>query len=358
VFGAFDRAVHFLDAATGQRLLPDFPTGDLVKGSLTVDPDGYPLVYAGSRDNYFRILSFDGDKPVELWKMWAYDVKPVLWNDDWDGAALVIDDYLIEGGENSQFYIVKLNRGYDAQGKATVHPEVVFHTPGWDDELLQAIHDQDVSIENSVAVYGDTVYFANSGGLVQGWDLSTLKQGGTPTRVFRYWTGDDVDASVVIDEEGMLYVGVEYERLNERSRQVGQIIKLDPHRADPLVWKIDERPYNNAGVWGTVALYKDIVIADTDEGKVLAADRMTGQVRWSFKLPRPTWQSPVVVDDVLLMGDCIGVMHAYDVRDTTVLPREMWQVKVDNGCIESTPTVWKGSFYVGTRNGAVHAFGG
>ena len=51
-------------------------------------------------------------------------------------------------------------------------------------------------------------------------------------------------------------------------------------------------------------------------------------------------------------------MHAYDVRDTTVLPREMWQVKVDNGCIESTPTVWKGSFYVGTRNGAVHAFGG
>src|SRR6185295_7424649 len=73
VFGAYDRAVHFLDAGTGARILPDFPTGDIIKGSVTVDPDGFPLVYTGSRDNYLRVLSFDGDKPVELWKLSAYD---------------------------------------------------------------------------------------------------------------------------------------------------------------------------------------------------------------------------------------------------------------------------------------------
>lgn len=356
VFGAYDRAVHFLDAKTGERLIADFPTGDIIKGSVTIDPDGYPLVYTGSRDNYFRVLSFDQGKPVELWKLSAYDVKPVLWNDDWDGSALVIDDYLFEGGENSQLHIVKLNRAYGPDGKVTVHPELIFHAPGWDDELLAAIRDQDVSIENSVSIYDNTLYFANSGGLVQGWDLTSLKQNKTPTRVFRYWTGDDTDASIVIDGEGMLYVGVEYERLNQRSRDVGQIIKLDPRRPDPLVWKVDERPYNNAGVWGTVALYKDLVIADTDEGKVLGIDRATGAVRWSFMLPRPTWQSPVVVDDVLLLGDCNGVLHAYDVSNTAVRPPERWQVKVE-GCIESTPAVWKGVIYVGTRNGAVHALG-
>ena len=48
VFGAYDYAVHFLDAATGRELLPSFRTGDIIKGSVTVDPDGFPLVYTGS----------------------------------------------------------------------------------------------------------------------------------------------------------------------------------------------------------------------------------------------------------------------------------------------------------------------
>ena len=42
-FGAYDYGVHWLDGQTGQRLLPDFKTGDIIKGSVTVDPDGYPL---------------------------------------------------------------------------------------------------------------------------------------------------------------------------------------------------------------------------------------------------------------------------------------------------------------------------
>ena len=52
------------------------------------------------------------------------------------------------------------------------------------------------------------MYFGNSGGLIQGWDISGLKDGKDPTRTFRYWMGDDTDASVVVDEEGFLYVGV------------------------------------------------------------------------------------------------------------------------------------------------------
>jgi hypothetical protein len=355
VFGAYDRAVHFLDAATGERMLPDFPTGDIIKGSVTIDPDGFPLVYTGSRDNYLRVLSIDGDKPVELWRLSAKAVSPTLWNDDWDGAPLVIDDYLFEGGENSQFHIVKLNRAYGPDGKVTVAPTLVFNAPGWDDELLKAINDKDVSIENSVAVFGDTVYFANSGGLVQGWDISGLKDGRPPERVFRFWTGDDTDASVVVDETGALYVGSEYERANARSKEVGQMMKLDPSRPDdPLVWKIDDRATNPAGVWGTPGLYKDIAIFDTNGGEVLGLDRGTGAVRWTLELPGPTWQSPVVVDGVLLIGDCNGVMHAYDVADTTVAPKPLWTVAI-GGCIESTPAVWNGVMYFGTRAGGFHA---
>ena len=108
----------------------------------------------------------------------------MLWNDDWDSSGMIIDDYLFEGGENSQFIIVKLNRGYDAAGKVTVDPQVVFNTPAWDQELLDAIGDETVSVEKSPTVVGNTVYFANSGGLVQGWDISRpgRRRGPRPAR--------------------------------------------------------------------------------------------------------------------------------------------------------------------------------
>jgi WD40 repeat protein len=357
VFGAYDRAIHFLDASTGQRILPDFPTGDIIKGSVTVDPDGFPLVYSGSRDNYYRVIAVDRGKPTELWRLSANAVSPTKWNDDWDGSGLVIDDYLFEGGENSQFHIVKLNRAYGPDGKVTVRPRLVFHAPGWDAQQLRDIGHGNVSIENSVAVHGDVVYFANSGGLVQGWDIGGLKQGRKPVRVFRFWTGDDTDASIVVDETGALYVGSEYERGSARSERVGQMMKLDPKRpGNPIVWSIPDRGTTPAGVWGTPALHKDIVIFDTNGGDVLGVDRATGGVRWRFRLPGHVWQSPVVVDDTLLIGDCAGAMHAYDVADTTKPPRPLWTVPV-GGCVESTPAVWRGTLYFGTRAGAFHAFG-
>jgi outer membrane protein assembly factor BamB len=356
VFGSYAAKVHFLDAYTGERILPDFAVGDIIKGSVTVDPDGYPIVYTGSRDNFFRAIAIDRDEPVELWKLSADAVSPTLWNNDWDGAALIIDDFLFEGGENSQIHIVKLNRGYDADGLVTLDPQLVFNAPGWDDELLSLVGNN-VSIENSVAISGNTLYFANSGGLVQGWDISKLAEGGPVERVFRFWAGDDVDASIVIDDEAMLYVGVEYERGTGRSQELGQILKLDPSRPeDPLIWGVHERPYLDSGVWGTPALYRDLLIVSTDEGKVIGIDRATGEERWFHKLQGPTWQSPVVVDETLVIGDCIGQLHAFDVSDTMVIPPKLWTIRLGGGgCIESTPAAWDGWLYVATREGSFYA---
>ncbi|HEX7165796.1 MAG TPA: WD40 repeat domain-containing protein, partial [Acidimicrobiales bacterium] len=272
VVGAYDRAVHFLDAATGERLLPDFPTGDLIKGSVTVDPDGYPLVYVGSRDGNYRVLSIDGSSAKELWRLRAGDVRPVLWNDDWDGSGLVLRDHLLVGGENSHLHAVKLGRAYDAAGAVTVSPRLVWHAPGWDDELLRDLGDRNVSFEGSVAVSGDTLYAANSGGLVQGWDIGGLERGVAPTRTFRFWSGDDTDASVVVDDEGMLYVASEWERQLPRGESVGQVVKLDPRRSDPVVWSFADRTprkgktEKTAGVWATPAIDRDVVYVATDGG--------------------------------------------------------------------------------------------
>ena len=280
--------------------------------------------------------------------------QPKYGDNDWDSAGLIIDDYLFQNGENGNFHIIKLNRGYDVSGKVTVKPELLYHIPSWDSELRKVA--TDFSVENSVAIYKNVAYFANSSGLVQGWDLSGLKAGKMPTRVFRFWTGDDVDATITIDEEGMLYVGVEYEKHNARSQEVGQMLKLDPSKPDdPIVWRAFDKKAGVGGVWGTPALYKDIVIFDTDGGDVLGLDRTTGQERWRFHLVR-AWSSPVVVDDVLFIGDCTGNLYAYDVADTKAMPTKLWGMKV-GGCIESTPAMWKGVLYFADRQGKLHAIG-
>ena len=356
--GAYDRGIHVLNASTGTPVLEPFVTGDIVKGSLTVDPDGFPLIYSGSRDGQLRILAFDRpDRLVELWSMAGDEVNPMMWNDDWDGAPLILKDYLITGGENSWFHIVRLNRSLDPSGRVAVDPEIVFQAPGWDRELLAALGDNNVSIENSLAISGDTVWFANSGGLVQGWDLSPLQTGDDPVRNFRWWMGDDVDATIVIDDEGFLYVAAEYERATTRSQEGGQLGKLDPSKPEtPVVWSVHEDRTLPGGFWSTPALHGDVLFVATNSGKLMSLDRYSGKVLWSISLEGPLWGSPVVVEDILLIGDCGGHLRAYGVEQPDVEPIEIWRVEI-GGCLEATPTVWEGRIYIGSREGGLFALG-
>lgn len=361
-FGAYDSRYHFLNGRTGKPMRPDLVTGDLAKGSATSDPDGYPLYYAGSRDNHLRVVALDRGKPTVLWSLDADTSVPnPVWNNDWDGAPLIVGDYMLEGGENSWFYVVKLNRGYGPKGRVRVDPEVVMAVPGFDDQLFADVGDEEVSIENSVAFRDGIAYFANSGGLVQGWDISDILAGGTDyERVFRFWNGDDTDASIVIDEEGYLYVARERERFNERDDEVGELMKLDPRKKKkPVVWSVPVRETGGdglGGLWSTPALYNGTVYVMTNAGGLLAVSQETGKVYYRLDLPGPTWMSPVPIDNQLLVGDCSGYLRNYDISKPRKKPKQLWKVKLD-GCEESTPAVWDGMIWVGSRGGGFYAIG-
>jgi outer membrane protein assembly factor BamB len=358
IFGGYDGHIHFMDAATGQRILPDVETGDIIKGTPTVDPDGFPLVYSGSRDDLLRVIAFDRPGQAEvLWTLDSESVGPVLWNDDWDASPIILGDYLIEGSESSRFWVIKLNRTTDAAGLVQVAPEVVFTTEAWDQEVLNINGDDTASVESSAAVYEDTVYFGTSAGLIWGYDLSGLRSGEPPKQVFRFFTGGDNDASVVVDDEGMLYVASQYDRSLDRAREVGQLTKIDPSNpTNPIVWKLDDQSALKGGIYGTPGVYKDTIYVGTNGGRLIALDRATGTVRWERRLPPPVWGSPVIVDDVLLIGDCEGFFHAFDVSDQTVVPPELWSIEL-GGCIEATPAVWDGRIYIGTRAGHLFVLG-
>jgi hypothetical protein len=353
--GAYDGAYHFL-AADGDPVRPPLQTGDLAKGSATSDPDGFPLYYAGSRDDLLRIVALDRDVPTVLWELDANTSVPQpMWNDDWDGAPLVVRDVMFVGGENGWVYAIRLHRGYDDEGLVTVEPERPIVVPGFDNGLLQQIGDRDVSIESSVTLVDGVLYVANSGGLITGWDVRDILRGGDRLdQVFRFWTGDDTDATIVADPEtGLLYVASEYQRFGERGRELGQLMALDPARpADPVVWSIDAPEIGFAGAggsWSTPAIWRGSVFFTTAAGRVLRVDAETGRVVWEAQIAAPAISSPVVVDGVLLQGDCSGNLHAWRIGDDMA---HLWSLDLGE-CVEATPAVWDGWVYVGSREGYI-----
>ena len=355
-FGGFDKKIHLLSAKSGRDVIQPLLTGDIIKGSPTVDPDGYPLIYLGSRDDNLRVVSFDGTSLKTLWSLNAYDVEPVLWDDDWDSSPVILKDYLLTGGENGHFHVVKLNRDYDENGKVIVKPSLMFNVLGWDKELLNVFPKPAVSIENSVAVYENTVYFANSAGLLQGWDLSPIERGLPPKRIYRFWLGDDTDASIVVDPAGNLYVAVEYEIGNHRSKVVGQVLKIDPRISgdDGILWRHPIRSKKPDGVWATPALTRTHLIVPTDSGKVFGIESSSGRIDWQLDYGnQPMWSSPNVVDGKLLLATCDGYLDAYQLNGKQK-PQKLWGFKAGLGCFEATAAVWNGRIYIGNRDGKLY----
>ncbi len=359
IFGAYDKAIHFVDADTGERTRPDFDMGDIIKGSVTLDPDGFPLLYSGSRDPRFKIIALDRDQPVELWGL-AADGVPGMWNNDWDSNPVVVDDMLYQGGENSWWYAIKLNRDYDEDGNVTVDPEIVFDMPAFTDQLVAAVGRQQ-SVESSTAVFEDRAYFSNSAGRIVGVDVSDLPDGDASV-VLDYWVGDDVDATIVVDGAGDLYVSAEMDLQTSRAAEVGQLVKLDPDNPDdPVVWGVEvpARGGVPGGLWATQALHGDVLYAATNPGELLAVDTASGDVLWRDEIGAHAWSSPVVADDRLLVAvncETVPALRVYDIADAAS-PTLLTEAPFSAGCIESTPAVWKGRVFVGSRDGFFYAVG-
>ena len=98
-----------------------------------------------------------------------------------------------------------------------------------------------------------------------------------------------------------------------------------------------------------------MVYVPTNEGFIKGIDRTTGALVWEKKLQGPVWSSPAVVDELLILPDCVGTIHAWDVSDPTIDPPEVWTANT-TWCTESTVAIWDGLMVVGDRKGRVWAF--
>jgi hypothetical protein len=154
-------------------------------------------------------------------------------------------------------------------------------------------------------------------------------------------------------------VSVEYERYLPRARELGQLIKLDPYNTDdPYVWGMFSlvSPPAKGGLWSTPALGDGVIYSVSNKGWLAAIDQETGEELWVFELGRNSWSSPVIIDNRLLVAGFNGILRSFSLADPKT-PLLEWTFKLSEGHIESTPAVWKGMIYIGSRDGYMYAIG-
>jgi outer membrane protein assembly factor BamB len=359
--GSLDGHVYFLDLLTGRQTRPPLDTRNPIKGSVSVDPRGYPLLFVGqgipdhapiglrvydliTHREVFFLPGHDPDAPRHEWG--AFDSSGLL--------NRRTDTYVV-GGENGLVYLLHLNTRFDPIALTlTLAPEVTryrYHHP----------HTDTFGVENSLSVTKNLAFFGDNSGLLQALDLRTF------TPLWAFDAGDDTDASLTIDVEAghpFLYTGCEVDRTGPKGKT--HLRKLDA-LTGAQQWDVTRACLGatgppkkiDAGLFATNVVGKgdvaDLVYftlsrcPGPENGAVLALDKATGREVWKVDLPHFSWSSPTLLTSAsgksyLLQGGIDGVVRLLDARTGV----EVAHVQLEGG-IESSPAVFNEHVVLGTR---------
>ncbi|MEW6183171.1 MAG: PQQ-binding-like beta-propeller repeat protein [Bacillota bacterium] len=360
ICGALDGRVYFLDLGTGEPTRPPINMPGPVKGSVSVDPRGIPLLYVGQGIDAvngkrvpigFSVYSLLDERLMFFIN--GHD-KPALkgWG-AFDSNSLVHAgaDTLIEAGENGLVYIIKLNTAFDPErGLLQINPEEVRYR-------YRCSLNRQSGIEDSVAVYKHFAYFADNDGVLQCLDLNTL------VPVWARSVTDDTDSTAVLEEEGggaVLYTACEVDKQRKGgSSYVRKINALTGTTMWERSFSCSHNVYENGGTLATPALGKhdisDLVIYSIARcngpkgGRLVAFNKDSGKTVWEIALPYYSWSSPVDVytpggKGYIVFCDSGGSMYLIDGRKGII------RDKVNLGAnVEGSPAVFDDMVVVGTR---------
>lgn len=365
--GALDGNIYFLDLYTGKKTRPPIELGYPIKGSVSIDPRGYPLLYVGQ-----GISKVQGQKPGEIgWHIYSLIDQSHLYmlngrdefsfrtdHGSFDGVCLIDaeTDTVITGGENGIFYSVKLNTGFDIDaGTISIDPEVTRYR--YKSKITKSVGSEGLGIENSVAAYGNYAWFADNAGQMTCLDLNTLK----PVWVFDL--GDDTDSTTALEDEGggilSLYTLNQVDKQGESG--ICTVRKLNALTGEQL-WSFDvsctSDGVNGGGGFASPAIganglsdYVYFNVARTGGGSALyCVDKKIGKIRWQKSVPWNSWSTPVLIydkngDGYLIVGNSGGTLRLYG-GNTGRLYNEL---KLD-GKMEASPAVFNNMLVIGTRD--------
>jgi outer membrane protein assembly factor BamB len=363
VYASLDGHIYFFDMESGIETRPSINIKNPIKGSVSLDPRGYPILYVGQGIPETGAIGYRIFSLINMEQLYFIEGRDSMAYRDWgafDGAPLINKetDMLVLGGENGILYNVKLNTSFDEKtGKLKINPKEV--------KYIYKIKENDYQgIENSVAAYRNLVYFADNGGNIQCVDLLTLK----PVWIFN--SGDDTDASLTLEVEKnipYIYTGNEVDKQGAKGKSyirkingiTGEVVFENKYEAQSLIGEhavnggvlatniIGKKSIENLVIF-TIARYGEF-----NAGLMVAMDKFTGKEVWRFKMPNYAWSSPVDFYDAngkgyIIQCDSVGNMYLIDGANGEVC----FNINLGSN-IESSPAIFNDTVVVATRGGEI-----
>lgn len=365
IYATLDGNVYFLDLEDGKDTRDKLKIGAPVKGSLTVDPRGIPLLYVGQGidtnggryvDFAYRIFSLTNFQ--KLYEIKGRDNLAGRYWGAFDSTALIdkTTDTFFECGENGLFYSGTLNTKYE-NGNISINPKI--------NKYRYDIPSKDKrGIENSIAIYKNYGYFADNDGMLQCLDLNTLK----PVWVLN--VNDDTDSTIVLEKgEDVLNLYTACEVDHQGSGGYSYVRKIDA-TSGKILWENKYIcGYNeevNGGALATPIVGKgdisNLVIFNIarhpggSEGLLVAIDKNSGKEVWSMPLKNYCWSSPIALytdsqKSYLIQCDSTGKAILIEgisgkLLDTIEL----------GGNVEGSPAAFNNNIVVGTRRSEIIGF--
>jgi hypothetical protein len=366
IYASLDGKVYFFDMLSGKQTRTPIDIKNPIKGSVSVDPRGYPLLYVGqgipqtgNSQIGFRIYSLIDGKLLHFVK--GIDSYAYRGWGAFDGAALVNrnTDTLFFGGENGLFYSMKLHTKFDAKNKTiSVKPQSVKYR-----YKIGNINHQ--GIENSVASYKNMMYFTDNGGTLQGLDLTKMKP------VWALGMTDDSDATIVIEpEKGVpfLYTGTEVDRQGSKGNSIlrkvnGLTGKVMWKKEIPALTILGKNPVNGGllatpiigkhdisnQIIFTIARYKTM-----SGGLMISLDKQTGKEIWRREMSQYAWSSPVAVYDkkgnsYIVQCDSVGTIYLLKGKTGEIIQKKNFY----GSNIESSPAIFNNMIVIANRGGRI-----
>lgn len=365
IYGTLDSYIHFYDLETGLKSRDSIKVESSIKGSVTIDSRGYPLLYVGQGINEvsgesvrfgYHIFSLIDGK--ELYFINGRDKFAYLGWGAFDGNPVIDaeNDTMILPGENGIIYIVKLNTQYDKlSGRISISPNIT--------KYRYTQNGYAGGTENSITVYKNYAFFVNNSGLLQCLDLNELKP------IWTYKMEDDCDATIGLEEENgniFLYVACEVDR---RAKDDLAYIKKIDGRTGNVVWeyscscKFDANV--NGGVLSSPIIGKNVIsnlvifsISKTSSlraGKLVALNKKDGSIVWEKDLTYYSWSSPVTVyttsgKSYIVFCDSVGQMFLINARTGETL----YILKTGGGNFEGSPAIFDNHIVIGSRGKKIY----
>ena len=382
IYPTEDGNIYFLDLESGEETRDKIVLNVPFKGTGSIDPRGYPLLYCGSGDQYesdsqksraFIISLINGRVLYEFGKQGTDSFARRKWY-AYDSAPLIDakTDTLIYPAENGIIYTMKLNTVYDPElGSISVNPSDIVKfrydcNNIYDDiDIADSTHKWQ-GYEGSAVAWNGYLYLASNDGMFQCVDLATMQV------VWIANTEDDTNASpvldVISDEEAYLYVGTSLHFNKDKNNTgIAPFFKIDAMTGE-IKGRYGLQVFTVSGVSGGIQAtavvgkkgsnIEDLVVVpiarygNKDAGVLVALDKETFTERWKFEMDNYAWSSPAVIYDAsnngyIIQADSKGYIFLID----AATGQQRGVLRPTETVFEASPALFGNMLVVGCRGG-------